>query len=498
MQVSGVEVPQQSSGEKTTAQPQQPSGGIFDAFLKSAIGSAYSALRLDSGTEIGQKIVAEAPSQTPEDKLQPRALEENAERTGVEDSDSDDAYGTDVAYDTDVASSNNSSEERDADVAAAANLAKADAENTLGTNVPEQIVQIAIAATSPLQNTTVRGNSEKTQQASPLSKTAATQNVPDDDGLNSNNGPQKAKPIGPQRLTAQVSEAPQKLVSRPSTNLAAAVTVATQAEKQRAEGSRVGGSTDKASDNTGNLLLNDGANKPDRSRTALRLATQTAANATQVKTGELGPAPNPQGAGFGAILAQNRPGAATVTTGNGTANLMRGAESLPLNSGTGLANGSTSPTTVSRPTSPPLPPNIQSRALTGQIAVQIQKSVAQGLDQIKIQLKPAELGRVEIKLDVMQDGRVAATIIADRPETLELLQRDARGLQQALQDAGLKSDAANLSFNLGGGNASDEQQAAEEGATENRQDGEALETVAETETETPRRRAGNGMIDVEV
>ena len=136
------------------------------------------------------------------------------------------------------------------------------------------------------------------------------------------------------------------------------------------------------------------------------------------------------------------------------------------------------------------------RALTGQIAVQIQKSVAQGQDTIKIHLKPAELGRVEIKLDVMQDGRVAATIVADRPETLELLQRDTRGLQQALQDAGLKSNTTDLSFNLGGGNASGEQHAADSETGNGGQDNEAAE--ADTTTDAPRRRAGNGVIDVEV
>ena len=40
---------------------------------------------------------------------------------------------------------------------------------------------------------------------------------------------------------------------------------------------------------------------------------------------------------------------------------------------------------------------------------------------------------------------------ADRPETLEALQRDARGLERALQDAGLRTDSNSLSFNLRGG-----------------------------------------------
>jgi len=41
-------------------------------------------------------------------------------------------------------------------------------------------------------------------------------------------------------------------------------------------------------------------------------------------------------------------------------------------------------------------------------------------------------------------------VSADRPDTLQLLQRDARGLEQALQDAGLQMGQGSLSFNLGG------------------------------------------------
>jgi flagellar hook-length control protein FliK len=86
--------------------------------------------------------------------------------------------------------------------------------------------------------------------------------------------------------------------------------------------------------------------------------------------------------------------------------------------------------------------------LADQIAVHIHKGVQQGAGRIEIQLSPAELGRIEVRLELGHDGRVHAAIAADRPDTLDLLQRDARGLERALQDAGLKTDSGGLSFNL--------------------------------------------------
>lgn len=93
---------------------------------------------------------------------------------------------------------------------------------------------------------------------------------------------------------------------------------------------------------------------------------------------------------------------------------------------------------------PPLPPP----AVSQQVAVHILKAVDQGSDRISIQLRPESLGRVDVRLDVGHDGRVSAMISAERPETLELLQRDARSLERALQDAGLGADSNSLSFNL--------------------------------------------------
>ena len=65
-------------------------------------------------------------------------------------------------------------------------------------------------------------------------------------------------------------------------------------------------------------------------------------------------------------------------------------------------------------------------------------------------LKPASLGNISVDLEIGPDNRLIAVIAADRPETLELMQRDARALERALNDAGLKTDSGSLSFSLRG------------------------------------------------
>ncbi len=90
-----------------------------------------------------------------------------------------------------------------------------------------------------------------------------------------------------------------------------------------------------------------------------------------------------------------------------------------------------------------------------QVAVHIKKNVAADVDQFTINLHPAELGRIDIKLDIGADGRVSAMVAVEKAQTLELLQRDSRGLERALQDAGLQTDSNSLNFSLrGDGNQS--------------------------------------------
>lgn len=83
-----------------------------------------------------------------------------------------------------------------------------------------------------------------------------------------------------------------------------------------------------------------------------------------------------------------------------------------------------------------------------QVAVNIARSASQGIDKIQIQLTPASLGRIDVEMELGHDGRVDAVVRVDKPETMELLQRDARQLVRALQDAGLQADSGSLSFQL--------------------------------------------------
>ncbi len=83
-----------------------------------------------------------------------------------------------------------------------------------------------------------------------------------------------------------------------------------------------------------------------------------------------------------------------------------------------------------------------------QLAFQIKRNFANGVNRFEVRLDPPELGRIDVRLDMNADGRVSAALTVDRPETLDLLQRDARLLQKALAEAGVDVDDSALNFSL--------------------------------------------------
>ncbi len=112
---------------------------------------------------------------------------------------------------------------------------------------------------------------------------------------------------------------------------------------------------------------------------------------------------------------------------------------------------------------------------TEQVKVKLIKAAQGGLDKIKIQLNPSELGKVEVRLEIGSDGAIRGTVIADKPETMELLQRDAKQLERALQDAGLKTGGDSLDFQMRGGGTNERQQHAGSGNGPLSQDGGDLD-----------------------
>jgi len=95
-------------------------------------------------------------------------------------------------------------------------------------------------------------------------------------------------------------------------------------------------------------------------------------------------------------------------------------------------------------------PSRPGHSVAEQVFVKITKALNAGNDKITIQLRPASMGRVEVKMELTHDNRLMAVVTADNKDTLEALQRDAKELQKALHDAGLHTGNGDLNFNLRG------------------------------------------------
>lgn len=101
------------------------------------------------------------------------------------------------------------------------------------------------------------------------------------------------------------------------------------------------------------------------------------------------------------------------------------------------------------------------------VPVEIGARALAGNKRFDIRLDPAELGRIDVSLEISDKGEVSARLTVDRVETLHMLQRDARTLERAFEQAGLKPSEGGIDMSL---RDSGDQQA---GARQQRQDDEA-------------------------
>jgi flagellar hook-length control protein FliK len=84
-----------------------------------------------------------------------------------------------------------------------------------------------------------------------------------------------------------------------------------------------------------------------------------------------------------------------------------------------------------------------------QVVLQMNRHAKNGQSEMSLQLHPADLGKIKVKLEFGEDNTVTGTVVADNPQTLEILEKDSRSLERALQDAGLRADPGSLQFSLG-------------------------------------------------
>jgi flagellar hook-length control protein FliK len=84
------------------------------------------------------------------------------------------------------------------------------------------------------------------------------------------------------------------------------------------------------------------------------------------------------------------------------------------------------------------------------LAVNIATQSQSGAKQFDIRIDPPELGRVDVRLTVDNAGKAQAHLAVDKPQTLELLQKDSGSLARALKDSGVQLSNNGLQFSLKG------------------------------------------------
>jgi flagellar hook-length control protein FliK len=82
------------------------------------------------------------------------------------------------------------------------------------------------------------------------------------------------------------------------------------------------------------------------------------------------------------------------------------------------------------------------------LALHIAVTAQGGRSRFEIRLDPAELGRIDVRIDLDRHGQIVSHLTVEKPETLAMLRQDAPQLQRALDNAGFKTGDNGLQFSL--------------------------------------------------
>nr|WP_311972790.1 flagellar hook-length control protein FliK [Bradyrhizobium agreste] len=174
------------------------------------------------------------------------------------------------------------------------------------------------------------------------------------------------------------------------------------------------------------------------------LKPQADSVATEAKAGAADRAADPA-QGTPAAPAHAGPQATVAATD--TSAQAASAVQAPLTNTTSAATASTATLTATAATHNTAVP------ISG-IPIEIAAAIRTGKSRFDISLDPAELGRIDVRINVDRAGNVTSHLTVEKPETLQMLRQDAPQLQRALDDAGFKIGSNGLSFSLRDQNSS--------------------------------------------
>jgi hypothetical protein len=97
-----------------------------------------------------------------------------------------------------------------------------------------------------------------------------------------------------------------------------------------------------------------------------------------------------------------------------------------------------------------------------QVGLKIIGSLKSNKSSMQVKLQPAELGSVDIKMEVSASGNTKLHISVEKIATLDMLQRSSETLQKMLDDSGIKSENNSLDFSLKDQNSGQGQQQQEQ------------------------------------
>lgn len=299
---------------------------------------------------------------------------------------------------------------------------------------------------------TAKGNAQQTQ-ANLAQKTENNHVSAQDPSLKQQQAADMASKLGNDQkveVKVNVTKQSEHLVSQPTANLGAQAATKTEGDTQTQTAAQTAtkgplqGQQMASTHNLGNQANQQGQDGQQQAQQNMQAAIAEAAKNTAATDSK-------------SQASQSTVNAATAATAKaGGAEGMTNAQGVSQNHTTQQAQQTAA---AQKPQHTPM---AQQRAqVTEQVNVQIAKAIANGMDKINIQLKPAHLGRIDVSMEMSHDGKITAVVTADNKDTLNLLKQDSGELTKAMREAGLDLNSGDLSFNLreGSGGEGDTQSA---------------------------------------